>query len=422
MNSTLQDALDDVTSTRSLFGRRNRALAVLEQQVALACVQSSNDDTLETYLDLQDASDLDIVSSRILAWIQCTTPQLKLCTSKSSTKKRDTEMNTSCSLLCQGLSIIQGVSLHHKPSKSYLGRRFSLKILIELLYAFRHTPIIDTSSGEISPNYQKKPAPTLHLTSAVLDTLLCVLVDSSPALCAFEEVNGVQAVVKISKRAGTPREVMWVTRCICLATTDVAFLGPWKRCCRKAYLIAESCLKASVKAVEYLTEISTPIGLSGKTSLLRAASTSLNSKTVSQYLLTLAPIMVAAVDKTSLLRAASTSLNSKIVSQNSFTLTPIAVAAVRRFTPQSSTVDLRDIRVIKTVDGTIENTDSPDMDNAVVINDYRQVDKVINEGRQYLLDSKKLRMLVSYYQGRQDRWREEPWAHNQYSCYGWQKS
>ncbi|KAG1767791.1 hypothetical protein EDD22DRAFT_1004684 [Suillus occidentalis] len=266
-----------------------------------------------------------------------------------------------------------------------------------------HTPIIDTSSGEISPNYQKKPAPTLHLTSAVLDTLLCVLVDSSPALRAFEEVDGVQAVVKISKRAGTPREEM-------------------SRGTMSLVVLTESCLKASVKAVEYPTEISTPIGLSGKTSLLRAASTSLNSKTVSQYLLTLAPITVAAVDKTSLLRAASTSLNSKIVSQNSFTLTPIAVAAVRRFTPQSSTVDLRDIRVVKTVDGTIENTDSPDMDNAVVINDYRQMDKVINEGRQYLLDSKKLRMLVSYYQGRQDRWREEPWAHNQYSGYGWQKS
>jgi chaperonin GroEL (HSP60 family) len=43
-------------------------------------------------------------------------------------------------------------------------------------------------------------------------------------------------------------------------------------------IIAESFLKASVKAVEYLTEISTPIDLSDKTSLLRAASTSLNSK------------------------------------------------------------------------------------------------------------------------------------------------
>ncbi|KAG2156419.1 cell division control protein 14, SIN component-domain-containing protein [Suillus clintonianus] len=206
MKTTLQDALDDVTSTRSSSGRRNRALAVLEQQLALACVQSSNDDTLETYLDLQDAFESN-VPSRILAWIQCTTPQLDLCASKTSTKERDTEMNTMCSQLCQGLSIIQGVSLHHKSSKSFLGRRFSLEILIELLLTSRHTPIIDASLGENSSRPPDKPAPFMHLTSAVLDTLLCVLVDSSPAIRAFEEVNGVQAVVKILKRAGTPREV-----------------------------------------------------------------------------------------------------------------------------------------------------------------------------------------------------------------------
>lgn len=49
-------------------------------------------------------------------------------------------------------------------------------------------------------------------------------------------------------------------------------------------IIAESFLKASTKAVEYLTEMSTPIDLSDKPSLLRAASTSLNSK-VSLHLL-----------------------------------------------------------------------------------------------------------------------------------------
>ncbi|KAJ8598039.1 t-complex protein 1 [Rhizopogon salebrosus TDB-379] len=154
-------------------------------------------------------------------------------------------------------------------------------------------------------------------------------------------------------------------------------------------IIAESFLRASVKAVEYLTEISTPIDLS---------------------------------DRTSLLRAASTSLNSKIVSQYSSTLAPIAVAAVTRLVTQSSSVDLRDIRVVKKVGGTIEDTElvdgvvlnqnvigsaggptrmekakiaiiqfqlsapKPDMDNTVVINDYRQMDKVIKEGRQYLLN------------------------------------
>ena len=43
-------------------------------------------------------------------------------------------------------------------------------------------------------------------------------------------------------------------------------------------IIAESFQKAANKAVEYLTEISTPINLEDKSSLLRAATTSLNSK------------------------------------------------------------------------------------------------------------------------------------------------
>jgi T-complex protein 1 subunit delta len=43
-------------------------------------------------------------------------------------------------------------------------------------------------------------------------------------------------------------------------------------------IIAESFLKASAKAVEFLTDISTPIDLNDRTTLIRAASTSLNSK------------------------------------------------------------------------------------------------------------------------------------------------
>lgn len=43
-------------------------------------------------------------------------------------------------------------------------------------------------------------------------------------------------------------------------------------------IVAESFLKASEKAVEFLTEISIPVDLHDKGSLLRAASTSLNSK------------------------------------------------------------------------------------------------------------------------------------------------
>jgi len=155
-------------------------------------------------------------------------------------------------------------------------------------------------------------------------------------------------------------------------------------------IIAESFLKASEKAVEFLTEISSPIDLNDRSTLIRAASTSLNSKIVSQYSSILAPIAVSAV--------------------------------TRLITPASSNVDLRDIRIVKKVGGTIEDTElidgvvlnqnvvvaaggptriekakigliqfqlsapKPDMDNTVVINDYRQMDKVIKEGRTYLLN------------------------------------
>lgn len=60
-----------------------------------------------------------------------------------------------------------------------------------------------------------------------------------------------------------------------------AFLGAAEKMLAKGMhptIIAESFLKASAKAVEFVTEMSTPIDLSDKGSLLRAASTSLNSK------------------------------------------------------------------------------------------------------------------------------------------------
>ena len=60
-----------------------------------------------------------------------------------------------------------------------------------------------------------------------------------------------------------------------------SFLGAAEKMLQKGIhptIVAESFLKASTKAVEYLTEMSTLIDLNDKASLLRAASTSLNSK------------------------------------------------------------------------------------------------------------------------------------------------
>lgn len=129
-------------------------------------------------------------------------------------------------------------------------------------------------------------------------------------------------------------------------------------------------------------------------------------------------------DRTTLEQAASTSLSSKIVSQHSGLLAPIAVDSVLKTIDQKTAdnVDLRNIRIIKKVGGTIEDTEmidglvlnqqviksgggptriekarigliqfqlsppKPDMENQIVVNDYRQMDKIVKEERTYLLN------------------------------------
>ncbi|KAJ3054336.1 T-complex protein 1 subunit delta [Rhizophlyctis rosea] len=155
--------------------------------------------------------------------------------------------------------------------------------------------------------------------------------------------------------------------------------------------IAESFTRAAAKATEYLTEMSMKLDLA---------------------------------DRESLLKSASTSLNSKIVSQHSSLLAPIAVDSVLRVIDPAihDNVDLNDIRLVKKVGGTIDDTElidgmvltqntiksaggptkmekakigliqfqlsppKPDMENQIIVNDYRQMDKILKEERQYLLN------------------------------------
>lgn len=128
-------------------------------------------------------------------------------------------------------------------------------------------------------------------------------------------------------------------------------------------------------------------------------------------------------DRDNLIRAASTSLSSKIVSQYSSFLAPLAVDSVLKITEENATtVDLSDIRLIKKVGGTIDDTEmidgvvltqnviktaggptrmenarialiqfqisppKPDTENNIVVSDYRQMDKILKEERAYLLN------------------------------------
>ncbi|ESP02281.1 hypothetical protein LOTGIDRAFT_199820 [Lottia gigantea] len=153
--------------------------------------------------------------------------------------------------------------------------------------------------------------------------------------------------------------------------------------------ISESFQKASAKAVEILETMVTPLQLSDRESLLKSASTSLNSKVVSQY--------------------------SNIFS-------PIAVDAVMRVIDPATAdnVDLKDIKMIKKLGGTVEDTElidglvfnqklssggpskiekakiglvqfcisapKTDMENQVIVSDYTQMDRVLKEERNYILN------------------------------------
>jgi len=135
-------------------------------------------------------------------------------------------------------------------------------------------------------------------------------------------------------------------------------------------------------------------------------------------------IPVDLTDTESLQRVASTSLNSKVVSQHSTFLAPIAVNAVLKVKQTfagKENVDLRNIRIITKLGGTLDDTQlidglvldskfcsdfgskrvekakigliqfciSPpktDMDNQVVITDYTQMDRVLREERNYILN------------------------------------
>jgi len=154
--------------------------------------------------------------------------------------------------------------------------------------------------------------------------------------------------------------------------------------------VSESFQRAAVIAVEILRNISRPVDLNDRISLLKLASTSLNSKVVSQYSSQLAPIAVDAV--------------LKVIDPT-----------------KDKNVNLKDIRIVQKLGGTLEDTElveglvlnhrakgdigshkitnakigliqfcisSPktDMDNQVIVSDYTQLDRVLKEERAYLLN------------------------------------
>ncbi|KAM3268783.1 T-complex protein 1 subunit delta [Capsicum baccatum] len=155
-------------------------------------------------------------------------------------------------------------------------------------------------------------------------------------------------------------------------------------------VVSDSLHKASTKAVEVLTAMALPVELTDRDSLVKSASTALNSKVVSQYSTLLAPLAVDSV-----------------------------LSVVDPEKPEI--VDLRDIRVVKKLGGTVDDTElvkglvfdkkvshasggltrvekakigviqfqiSPpktDIEQSIVVSDYTQMDRILKEERNYIL-------------------------------------
>ncbi|KAL5726601.1 T-complex protein 1 subunit delta [Ranunculus cassubicifolius] len=155
-------------------------------------------------------------------------------------------------------------------------------------------------------------------------------------------------------------------------------------------VISDSLHKASIKAVEVLTAMAVPVELSDRDSLVKSASTSLNSKVVSQYSTLLAPLAVDAV-----------------------------LSVVDPAKPDL--IDLRDVKIVKKLGGTVDDTElikglvfdkkvshsaggptrvenakiaviqfqiSPpktDIEQSIVVSDYTQMDRILKEERNYIL-------------------------------------
>ncbi|KAI0278869.1 cell division control protein 14, SIN component-domain-containing protein [Russula aff. rugulosa BPL654] len=133
-------------------------------------------------------------------------------TTRALDGQREAEASVLSSQLAQALSIIQGVALTHHSTKAFLGRKYPFDVLLDLLIISRHLASPLPASKQPTPSdevhtHNEEAVPPSVLPNAVLDTLLCILVDSSRSLRVFEDCSGVQTIVKLLKRAHTPRDV-----------------------------------------------------------------------------------------------------------------------------------------------------------------------------------------------------------------------
>lgn len=178
--------------------------------------------------------------------------------------------------------------------------------------------------------------------------------------------------------------------------------------------ISDAFQVALNKSLEIVKEMAVPVNLDDREALIQAASTSLNSKVVSRYSGLLAPLAVDAV------LSVKKTEGPKVYPSNKEPGSAPLVGVTSSST--TSFVDLKNIRIVKKLGGTIDDTEmidgmilnqsvarggsasvsrvqnakvaliqfclSPpktDVENSVVVQDYTAMDRILREERQYIL-------------------------------------
>jgi len=153
--------------------------------------------------------------------------------------------------------------------------------------------------------------------------------------------------------------------------------------------ISESFQRAACHAVEILTGISTPLQLDNREQLIRSASTSLNSKVVSQQSSQLAPLAVDAVFKVMSSTQDSVDLtNIKVIKQLGGTTEDTELIDGIVFPQRAANVN-GPKRIEKAKIGLIQfciSAPKTDMDHNVIVSDYAAMDRVLKEERNYILN------------------------------------
>ncbi|KAI0307129.1 cell division control protein 14, SIN component-domain-containing protein [Multifurca ochricompacta] len=196
LHETLQDYLDVLASARSSTTARSRALENLGTLITRAFSDDQGSLPLWELLSLQNTFECNI-ASRIMSWVSGASHRLDALLQRGlSDGQRQAEASNLSSQLPRPLSSFRVLLLRIILQKSSL-----VENILLTSNSKQPTPSVDERMND------EETAPSSALPNAVLDTLLCILVDSSRSLRAFEDCNGVQTIVKLLKRAHTPRDV-----------------------------------------------------------------------------------------------------------------------------------------------------------------------------------------------------------------------